>query len=128
MSVRHMRWVLIGFLAVLSAPALSQNLVANGGFNADITSRGWVSYGSVVALDGTRSHDTPDAAGNALSGSARMSLTGTAVGTVIGLSQCIDISSQAALSTYKFFASVESPSSGSEPKASRRPVCREQRC
>jgi hypothetical protein len=106
MSMRFLSRILIGFLVILSAPALAQHLVANSGFDTDIAG-GWTSYGSASVLDGTRSHDSLDAAGNAGSGSARMSITGTAAPTtVIGLSQCIDISSQAALSTYKFFASV----------------------
>jgi hypothetical protein len=103
----HLPRILAGSLLLLSAPALAQNLVANSGFDTDITSGGWQSYGSVLVLDGTRSHDALDAAGSALSGSARMSVSGTAAaGTVIGLSQCVDVSGEAALSTYKFFASV----------------------
>ena len=98
---------LVLFLLVLSAPALAQNLVANSSFDADITSGGWQGFGSLVVGDGSRAHDLSDSAGVLTSGSARMSITAAApAGTVIGLSQCIDISAEAALSTYKFFASI----------------------
>jgi hypothetical protein len=113
MRVRSLCGVLIGFLLVLSAQALAQNLVANSTFDTDIAG-GWVTYGSASVLDGTRSHDALDANGVLTSGSARMTLTAAAAATtVIGLSQCIDISSQPALSTYKFFASVNSPAAQS---------------
>lgn len=99
--------ILAGSLVILSAPALSQNLVVNSGFDADVTSGGWQSFGSPLVADGSRAHDPSDAAGVLTSGSARMTISATApAGTVIGLSQCVDISGEAALSTYKFFASV----------------------
>ncbi|MEO6327205.1 MAG: hypothetical protein ABIT01_20185 [Thermoanaerobaculia bacterium] len=98
----------LGFLLVLTLPATSQNLVVNDTFDVGPQISGWASFGSALVADGGRSWSANDANGLSASGSALMTISATApVGTLIGLSQCIDISAQAALSTYKFFTSAD---------------------
>ncbi|MEO6326207.1 MAG: hypothetical protein ABIT01_10665 [Thermoanaerobaculia bacterium] len=110
MHQRFSMGISLGFLLVLTAPANSQNLLTNSAFDNGPQLAGWTSFGSAAPADGTRTWSTNDAAGLATSGSALMTITATApAGTVVGLSQCIDISGQAALSTYKFFTSADAP-------------------
>ncbi len=109
MRLRVSLGAVFGSLLVLSSPGLAQNLVAGGDFNSGI-GLPWVSYGSAVPALGARSWSTSDAAGSGSSGSALMTISAAAPsGTVIGLSQCVDISAEPPGSTYNYFSNVVSP-------------------
>jgi hypothetical protein len=101
------------FVSLAANPGLAQNLVANARFDTIPGLTGWLSFGSSLPSDGSRAWAAPDSGGAAGSGSALLTVTGTDTGTLIGLSQCIDISAQPAGSTYLFFSSVNTPAAQS---------------
>lgn len=108
MHVRLSIGISLGFLLVVSLPVFSQNLVVNDTFDSGPQISGWATFGSALPADGARSWSVNDRGGVAGSGSALMTLSATApVGTIIGLSQCINISAQPAVGTYKFFVSAD---------------------